>query len=312
MRLLITGVSGYLGQAVVQRLIRRNPFDQVFGIDRRAPQQLGPVRFVKADLRAGDVGDLLALHGIDRVLHLAYSGTGGLGTAKDELAVLQEILDAADQTDAQRVVVASRDWVYARSATPVTEEALLRKPVGRAAAKVQACAYMAQFAAAHPRLEIVRLRTSPVLGVFRAARLDRVLSLPWLPGLRGGSGMLQLLHAADAAEIFVQAASREGLRGVYNAGGAEPLPLAVVAGILQKPLVELPLWALRGFDHAARLTRALRPEAIAELVGGVPMDTTRWLTEGHYRPRFSTRQVLAMWRAGCRADNGRRAHPLGV
>ena len=51
--LLITGIGTYLGQVVVSRLMRDNPFRRVFGLARRPPAVLGPAYFIGAALRSG-------------------------------------------------------------------------------------------------------------------------------------------------------------------------------------------------------------------------------------------------------------------
>ncbi|MCB9526439.1 MAG: NAD-dependent epimerase/dehydratase family protein, partial [Myxococcales bacterium] len=130
MNLLITGVSTYLGQAVVRRLIRQNPFKRVFGLGRKAPKVLGPVRFLPVDPRSDDLTDLLVMNDIQVVLHLAYAmGTDGM---KDELAVAQQLIEVGALAGVERLVFASSDRVYQRGEGLCAEGAPCRGAVGAA------------------------------------------------------------------------------------------------------------------------------------------------------------------------------------
>ena len=111
MNLLITGVSGYVGQAVIRRLIRDNPFDRIFGVDLRPPRILGPVRYVPLDMRADELAELLVLDDIQVVLHLAYA-SGRFEQAQEEVFVAQRLLEGARLGELKRVVFASPDRVY--------------------------------------------------------------------------------------------------------------------------------------------------------------------------------------------------------
>ena len=71
MNVLITGVSGHLGQAVVEYLIHQNPFGRIIGIDIQPPKILGPVKYIEADLCTVDLPDILVLNDIHAVIHCA-------------------------------------------------------------------------------------------------------------------------------------------------------------------------------------------------------------------------------------------------
>ena len=89
MNLLITGVSGHLGQVVVRRLMEHNPFGRTVGIDRVRPTVLGPAHFIEADLRQIDIGELLVINDIQVVLHLAsVGGQAGIELDQDTIRPL--------------------------------------------------------------------------------------------------------------------------------------------------------------------------------------------------------------------------------
>lgn len=298
MNLLITGVSNYLGQAVVHHLIHDNPFSRVFGLGRRPPKVLGPVRFLPVDPRSDELTDLLVVNDVQVVLHLAYAlGTDG---AKDELAVAQRLMEVGGLAGTERVVFASSDRVYEHGEGLCTERSPCRKAGGapdEVAGKAAIEAELRDCPKGGPTPVVIR--TANIIGPAPGAPLDAMLSLPFLIAPKGQDPLVQFLHIDDAARIFLAAATRPGLSGVYNAAGAEPIHLSVAAGILQKPVWTLPRWLVGpAVDLLARTHRLPRGRAcLNALLRGVPLGSER-IDELGVAPRYSTRQALAVWRTG--------------
>ncbi len=307
MNLLITGVHNYLGQAVVRRLIRHNPFRRVFGVGRRPPQVLGPVRFLPVDPRSDEFTDLLVMNDIQVVLHLAYAlVTNG----KDELRVARQLMEVGELAGVQRIVFASRDRVYREGETPRTEAAPLCGLRGLPAEVASKVAVEASLAAHEGSgCTPVIIRTGNIIGGQPGAPLDPVLSLPFLMSPRGRDPLVQFLDIEDAARIFMAAAERPDLSGAYNAAGPEPIRLSVAAGILQKPVWSLPPWVLgpmvNGLARAGRLPGG--SALVRELLHGVPLASKRMQAELGITPRLSTRQTLALWRTGHDQTSAERA-----
>lgn len=313
MKLLITGVSGFIGQRVVALLIRANPFAQIHGIDRRPPRLLGPVRFVQADLRTVDLADLIVTDGIDVVLHLAYAMRAGLSNARDEAAFVRRLGTAAVEAELPRLVLASRDRVYAPSDRPVREDAPLRAARGQTptvAAKLRTEAVARELAESSTR--VVVIRSANIMGPRPGGNLQKVLSMRWILGPGERDPLVQLLHVDDAASTFLAACTAPDPKPVYNAAGADPLPLSVVAGILEKQVLRLPPGISRVAVGALSHTRLLPLGAaeLGELHGGVPLSTRR-LDEDLGAPRYSTRQTLAVWRTGYEGDRRGLPRPAG-
>jgi UDP-glucose 4-epimerase len=162
---------------------------------------------------------------------------------------------------------------------------------------------------AYPDAEVVVVRTCPVIGPDHGMPLDELLEMPVVLSPTGRDPPVQLLHVDDAAEAYVRAAARPGLRGVFNIAGSDPIPLSVLAGVLEKPVVSLPRWAARGASHAVSKLRLVGfgADDLRMLHDGVPLATGRPAGELEFAPRYSTRQTLAVWRTryGC-APSGSR------
>lgn len=299
MRLLITGISGFIGQAIVARLMRSNPFEQVHGIDRDAPRMMGPVRFLLADLANLELDDLIATHGIDCVLHLAYASRAGLGAAREERRVTGALLRAAQATDLGRLVLASRDVVYAPSDRIVREDAPLRARGGQPPAVVAKIVTESLASAFTGTTRIVTARCANVVGPTAGGNLQNILSMRRIPAPSGRDPLVQLLSVDDAAGAYMALCSAPEVESTYNVAGPEPLPLSVIAGILQRRQLTLPSGLLQPLASLLARTHTLPFGAaeMRELLGGVPMSTRR-LSSGIYTPQMTTRQALAQWRVG--------------
>lgn len=297
MNLLITGVSNYLGQAVVHRLIRDNPFLRVFGVDRKPPRVLGPVRYVPADVLSEAFAELVVVNDIQAVLHLAFALSPP--PVRDEVAVARRLVEVAGIAGVGRLVFVSRDQVFEAGHGACAESARLSSPRSLPP-EVQGKALIeAEVGAGEAAERVVTVRIGNLIGRDRGAPLDRLLSLPFVIAPRRGDPLVQFLQAEDAAEVLVRAAATPHLRGCFNAAGAGPVPLSTVAGILEKSTLRLPGWlmapALGLLTRTHQLTDGQR--ALRELHQGVPMTCTR-LGELGFTPRYTTRQALAVWRAG--------------
>ena len=303
MNLLITGISGRLGQEVVRQLIHENPFDQVIGIDQKPPSILGPVtQFLPGDLRKMPIGDLMVFNEIQCVLHLSGMGDSDV---KTEAEIAERIIQKAALIDVERVVIPSRDWVYAPRDQPCDESAPLRlssktrtrmgwSPIE---SKILLEQSVAEAMVRWPNTNVVIPRMCTVIGPNRDQSVERVLTSPWILGLSHKEARLQFLDLEDAARMLIMFCLKPGLEGPYNVASEGILTLSNVAGILEKPLVKLPKVLLRlTVDGRGRIGfTACGFGDLVRLHGGMPMQTKR-MREHIGTPRLSSRQALALWR----------------
>ena len=72
-RVLVTGAGGYLGRQVVERLAELPPAQRpelLLAHDLRAPAQPLPgVEYANGDIRSPELGEMIARHRIDTVVH---------------------------------------------------------------------------------------------------------------------------------------------------------------------------------------------------------------------------------------------------
>ncbi len=303
MNLLITGISGFLGQALVQALVDENPFGRILGLDRHVPEMLGPVNFLAADLLAVDLSDLLVMNEIEVIIHLASA------SEKDErgahLAMLEKLLKSAEMAGVRRIVVPSTDRIYEPAESPCLETDPLRKLAGlmsfdeRLHEDRRCEDALAAFG--HPQgMEIVIPRLATVIGLRGQRPIDGVLGSKRLFVRKDQQTQgIHFIHLSDASSALIRSACASGLNGVYNLAGEEPLSMETVAGILQARLVFLPGGVfevvLKVLDVFGLLP--CRPIEFLRLWQGTPVSTRK--AEQALGPmRLSSRQALAFWRVG--------------
>ncbi len=315
MNLLITGVSGFLGQALVKRLMHTNPFMRTVGLDRVRPTVLGPAHFIEADLRNTDIGDLLLINDIQVVIHLAVTGATAGADADHE--ILRRLLEVAEPAGVKRIVVPSRDWVYARAEAPCDEESPLRTSIvtgtGLRARRRRIAAWMgwapveakllvettiSEYRLLDEAVEVVTARLCSVIDSGRSRPLDAILSAKWLFGPSDYELFFQFLNIDDAANLLLECATTEGMDGAYNIAGGEPLSLDTIGGILEKRVLRMPKPLIRatvgGLSRLGLLGFGLGDLVRIQL--GMPMCTDK-AADALGQPTLTSRQALALWRA---------------
>jgi nucleoside-diphosphate-sugar epimerase len=230
-KVVVTGVSGALGQRVADLLAARRDIDEVVGIDRDSPdRELPKVGFTTLDLAGATpaVGVALeeAMRGATSVFHLAWSGADSLDlslsreeSARDNSVMLSRILDAADRAGIASLVHLSSATVYGAwpdNEIPLTEDARLRPnpEFPFAVSKAECERMVADWAESHPRVTVAVLRPAVTVGV-SAPPLYRALGATSGPRSGDGSRPVQYLHVDDLARAVVLA-WETGLRGAYN------------------------------------------------------------------------------------------------
>lgn len=307
MNILITGTSGYLGQAVIRRIIHNNPFGRVFGMDRRPPKLLGPVRFILKDLgdmEVDEIGELMVTYDIECVLNLVF---GNSARSKTGVKATQVLLEAAGMTGVRRLVQMSGYDVYAtghmfdttprKESDPVWGEGVAPRHAER---RLEVERRLWRTAEIYPRLEVVALRCCHVIGPGLNSRVDALLDSPVIFGRKGREPVVQFLHIEDAAEALIRGVLVEGLMGPVNVAGTDAVPLSVMAGILEKRVVRLSPWMARSALELGNRAGRLKfgPGEWERLVDSAPLDVSMLPKALGYTPRYTTRQTLALWRTG--------------
>lgn len=317
----VTGPTGDLGIAVVDRLERSRAVKKVVGMARRPfdPAEQG---WKKTEYRQGDVQDAASvrdtLKGTDVVVHLAFSLMGeGDRTRAINVDGSRTVFEAAVRAGVQRICYASSVAAYGfHPDNPVwlTEDVPARGTPEHfySAQKAEVEAVLADILLRHQRTAAYVFRPCIVSGpraqnlldempyhrlsgALPDAVMDLLSSMPLLkpvipdPGVR-----LQLVHGDDVASAFMAGVRGLGDPGPYNLAGRGTLRVSDIADELGWYSIPIP-------DRAVGATAALvdrlprAPESVSWIHAvrrPVLMKVDRARDELGWRPEHSARATL--------------------
>src|SRR2546421_409710 len=219
---VITGVSGFLGQAVLRRLAGSPAVGRVVGLDVREPGfRPRGLQFHLVDVTGSDLAPLF--EGADVLVHLA----GVHDAIPDEelmarvnVGGTRRVLEAAASAGVSKVVLVSSAAVYGawpNNPIPLNEDAPLRPnpgfPLGVHKAEVERL--LAEWALARPAVVTTVLRPAFVLGARADHAVARLIRARVPLAVGGSTAPVQFVHEDDATEAIALAVERD-LPGVYN------------------------------------------------------------------------------------------------
>lgn len=189
MKVAITGVSGYLGRLIVERLGQEPDVDEIVGFDLASPQFNAPkLQFTKADVRFADFEKLF--EGCAVLFHLAFVVRPPSNRdlpAIDQINVegSKRVFDAAIVAGIRKIVYSSSTSAYgAHPDNPIgmTEDHPLRFNrnwyYSRAKGLVES--YLDEVETQHPQIAIIRLRACAFVGPNMGNELSAMFVLPKL------------------------------------------------------------------------------------------------------------------------------------
>jgi UDP-glucuronate 4-epimerase len=305
MKVLLTGVAGFIGSHLATRLLARG--DEVVGLDC-FDETLYPAalhqgnlatvggarfRFVHGDLLDSDVRASLFGESFDAVVHLAAlagvrpSLAQPLRYQRVNVEGTLRLLESSRTAGIGRFVLASSSSVYgASSRVPFREQDAADRPASpyaaskRAAELFCACYYHLHGIAptALRFFTVYGPRQRPEMAIHRFARLIQE-GRP-LPLFGDGSTARDYTYIDDILDGIeaALAVTEGGTHRVYNLGGSRSTSLARLVELLEE-----------------RLGRRARLERLPDQPGDVPQtcaDLTRAEAELDYRPRIPIEEGL--------------------
>lgn len=251
-RVLITGITGFVGSHVARRLTTLGA--EVFGISRSVS---GENVLCASILESEAVRNFMKLHGIEVCIHLAGETTvedGQRDPARTFSVNVQgtvSILECARAVPLERVIVASTSQVYGAHASPCDETSALRasRPyeVSKACADLISQSYAASF---DLPILIPRFVNTYGPGDTHVQRLIprtmRGVLLGQPPTMWGGNVKREYLYIDDAVEAFLRLLyvpwARVGSAKVFNIGTEQPVSVEeVIRNILEISGAPLPI-----------------------------------------------------------------------
>jgi nucleoside-diphosphate-sugar epimerase len=319
----VTGASGTVGPALLQRLVASEEVEQVRVLGRRRTGDMpDAVDFRRLDVRDDDAVSH-ALAGADAVVHMAYA-LYGVSPGERELFATnvrgtRHVARAAARAGARRFVYLSSAAVYgvhANTPQPLDESAPIRACSRHFYARHKAqTEVVVRRALAGSPTEAYVFRPCGIVGPHAAgATMSRLPD--WAPGALAGAGRLlaglglrpwvpappvalQAVHEDDVAQALALAVGGAGMPGVYNLAGD-----GVLDGAQAWRLVGLrPLPLPRAFVKAALKTMVALPAPVpaahwpALITEPILLDTRKARRELGWRPRFDSAGALEATRA---------------
>lgn len=242
----ITGVSGYLGQLLSDRLAADDTVDAIVGIDIVEPHTSpDKLRFHRVDVRDPDLTDLLK--GVSALVHLAAV----FDPIHDEVLMSDinvngtlNVLSCATDAAVEQIVYPSSTAVYGAHPDndyPLTEESRLRANIDFCYARqvLEVERRLSMWKEDHPEQRITILRMANVLGSRAKNHLSRSYETPRIITISGYSPPVQLLHEDDAVDAICFALAN-CLDGTYNVAGRGELSRAELLRIARKKELRIP------------------------------------------------------------------------
>lgn len=331
MKVVVTGATGFLGGALVERLIAESDHEIVAcgrrqGIGRALAERAPNVTFLAGDL-ADRAHVLEALSGADRVFHCgALSSPWGPREAFEaaNLQGTRHVLDGCREHGVERLIYVSSPSIYHRRKTgrPLKENASVSGP---ALNHYIATKRLAEELVRTSGQKTITLRPRALFGPEDQTLFPRILRA-------NGKGRFPLIGAHDPlidctfignavdALILAAEAPRELEGRVYNITNDEPIPrsellaklfkevgMAFDPRIIPVPVAKALASLLELGSHAftgGRAEPVLTRYTVDVLSSGQVLDVSRARQELGYQPRVSVRQGLELFGAWWRERGG--------
>ncbi len=299
---LVTGAATP-GVALAARRIAEADDVKVVAVDTTLPSDdLGSVKFVRADIRTPVIAKVLAVEGVDTVVHMDVAPMrprGGGASKEINVIGTMQVLAACQRSDTvRRLVLTSSSAVYGtspRDPAVFKESATARGGTKTGFSKdvVEVESYTRGFARRRPDVCVTTLRMAPWLSPHFQTVLGQYFANPVLPVPMGFDARLQMLHPDDAFAALTMAATADH-PGTFNVAGDGVLMLTQAARILGKPT--LPLLPI-GFGSVLRRAASfmgsdLTPGVHRLLTYGRVLDTRSLREVFGYTPIHTTRETF--------------------
>jgi UDP-glucose 4-epimerase len=327
-RVVVTGGSGNVGSALVERLGSAPEVDDIIGICRRRHDWHPPkTTWHFADIATDDLHPIL--EGADVVVHLAWlfhPMRAPQVTSRNNAGGTQRVLEAVAKADVAAVVVASSVGAYSpRETFDPVDESWPTSGLPVAAYSEEKASIERQldaFESEHPDRRVVRMRPGFTFAQRSATQQRRLFLGPLAPHALVKPGRvpvlplprdlrLQALDSRDVADAYAEAVLRP-VQGAFNIAADLGLDPEGLAALMRSRWVPTSAAVLR-----AALAAAFRAHVVPvapqlfDLLMAVPvMDTTRAHADLDWRPRYSSADALTSFFAGLSQDSDVQTPPL--
>jgi UDP-glucose 4-epimerase len=250
MRLLVTGISSNLGRLVARRALVEG--HEVIGLDRRPwPDAPREIEMHAVDLTKRAAEDVFRTRRPDAVVHLAtvtHASRDADDRYRINLGGTRTVFELTERHGVKSCVFVGRHTFYGAASDAPLYHTEMDAPLAVATFPELADLVAADlFAAAAlwrvPHVRTIVLRVCYTIGPSKKGTLASFLERRRVPMVLGFDPLFQVMHEDDAADAILrsaQAATDEGLKGVFNVAGPQPLPLSEVIRLAGRTALHLP------------------------------------------------------------------------
>ena len=299
---LITGISGYLGTILAQRLDKEPEVQKIIGIDVKEPPFTTPkLTFIRHDVRL-PFTDILAENKIDTAVHLAFVVVPTHNEKKNrEINILgsKNFLEACSKTKAEQVYYQGSHTEYgARGDNPIpfTEDSPLdpNKDYPYPVEKTEVDRLFQQLTEDNPDICVTIGRTVAVTGPGGDAAGLTALFLPLMVKVACKDPLWQFIHEEDWAELVTRLLKQKK-SGIFNLAAAGGLPYREMIKRLNKPAISLPsqllYWGVK-LSWALKIQARSQAGAIRLLEYPIIIENKKVIKETGYTMRYTGEQAF--------------------
>jgi UDP-glucose 4-epimerase len=259
----VTGVSGYLGSAVLDILQNDARVCKVIGFDLNPPTRpIDKLEFHQLDVTSPSLVDKIEASGATRMLHLAFILDATHDREKVrriDIGGTQNVLTAAKRCQLQALTIASSSVVFGAhpdNPLPIAEDMQVRPDPGvqYMLDKVVVEKMALDFHAEHPACAVTVLRPVTIVGPGMSNFISRFLERGLLMVPRVKNTQWQCVHERDCARAFVEA-NFSGRSGIYHVAADDWYPFEDLITAMKKPSIRLPLPLMTALTELAWQSR---------------------------------------------------------
>ena len=309
-RVLVTGADGFLGRGLLAALAPRlsqGRLDGLVALDvREVPpgRRLPGVAYLVQDVRDAGVGQALADHAVDTVVHLASIVTPGRDSNRAfehsvDVGGTRNVLEACVAHGVGHIVVSSSGAAYGYHADNpawIDERQPLRgNPVfAYADHKRQVEELLADWRARHPALAQTVLRIGTILGERVDNQITALFEKERLIAIRGSASPFVFVWDEDVTGAIAHALEGAAPPGCYNLAGDGALPIREIAARLGKRTVEFRAGVLKALLAAGSALGLSRygPEQLDFLRYRPVLSNAALKERFGYRPRKTSAEAF--------------------
>ncbi len=248
---LVTGISGYIGNQLLQKLNEQEDVKSIIGIDIKPPgAESSKLKFYHRDIRE-PFADILTENEVDTAAHLAFvvkPTRDQTGAQYINIDGSRNFLESCRQAAVEQVYYMSSHTVYGANAgnpLPIPEDAPLspNKNFSYSCQKAQVDEMFQDFGSQQPDICTTIVRTCSVVGPQAGVAGINVLFTPIMMRPMGHNPPWQFIHEDDLVEAICLLL-RQRQKGVFNAGGDGWVTYKEMVAAAGKPCVVLPSFLL--------------------------------------------------------------------